>query len=137
MSSINVLTLVGNLTRDPELKFVGANNTALATTGIACNRKFKDKEEVMFIDLTFFGGLAEIVNEYLVKGSQIAVQGYLKLETWETDGQRRSKHTMVVENMQMLGKKPESDKPATTKSKSSGKTKSEETVPSSEESIPF
>lgn len=135
MSSINVLTLVGNLTRDPELKFVGANNTALATTGIACNHKFKEKEEVMFIDLTFFGGLAEVVNEYLTKGSQVAVQGRLKLETWETDGEKRSKHVMIVENMQMLGKKPEGEKASTTKTNKSKKT---ETVPATTgEEIPF
>jgi single-strand DNA-binding protein len=105
MSSINSIVLVGNLTRDPEVKYVGSNNTAVASSGIAVNRKYGEKEEVTFVDLTFFGKLAEIAGEYLTKGAQVAVQGRLKQESWETDGQKRSKHVVVVENMQMVGSK--------------------------------
>lgn len=105
MSSINNVVLVGNTTRDSEVKYVGTNSTAVVNTSLALNRKYKDQEEVTFVDVVFFGKLAEIVGEYVVKGSQIAVTGRLKQETWETEGQKRSKLVVVAENMQMLGSK--------------------------------
>lgn len=110
---MNKVFLVGNITRDIELRHT-ASGTAVATTGIACSKKFKKQdgsqaEEVMFIDLTFFKRSAEIANQYLAKGSKIAVEGSLKLDTWEdkSGGGKRSKHSVTVEAMEMLSPKGE------------------------------
>ena len=103
----NKLILVGNLTREIELRNTPAG-LAIANTGIATNKKFKnqmgeEKEEVMFIDITFFGRTAEVANQYLKKGSQVLVDGRLKLDQWtDANGQKRSKHSLVVESMKML-----------------------------------
>ena len=109
----NRVVLVGNLTRDIELRYL-PSGTAVATTGIATNRKFKtangeQKDEVMFIDITFFGRSAEIANQYLRKGSKVLVEGRLILEQWiDQMGQKRSKHSIRVDNMQMLDSKADS-----------------------------
>ena len=102
----NKIILVGNLTRDIELRYSQAG-LGIATTGIATNRKFtsngEKKEEVMFVDITFFSRSAEIANQYLRKGSKILVEGRLKLDQWvDQNGQKRSKHSVIVETMQML-----------------------------------
>jgi len=108
----NKVILAGNLTRDIEVKFT-PSNLAIGSTGIATNRKFKNqmgesKEEVMFLDITFFGRTAEIANQYLKKGSKVLVDGRLKLDQWtDANGQKRSKHSLVVESMKMLGGKDE------------------------------
>ena len=105
----NKVILVGNLTRDVEIRYT-QSGSAIGKTGIATNRKFKSqageqKEEVMFIDLTFFGRTAEIANQYLHKGSKVLVDGRLTLEQWTAqDGSKRSKHSITVENLQMLPK---------------------------------
>jgi len=110
----NKVILVGNLTRDIEVKFT-ASNLAIGSTGIATNRKFKnqmgeEKEEVMFLDITFFGRTAEIANQYLKRGSKVLVEGRLKLDQWtDQSGQKRSKHSLVVESMKMLGGKNEEE----------------------------
>ena len=103
----NRVILVGNLTRDIELRYL-PSGSAVGKTGIATNRRFKaangePREEVMFIDLTFFGRTAEIANQYLRKGSKVLVEGRLVLEQWTAqDGTKRSRHSITVENMQML-----------------------------------
>ncbi|MEA3522043.1 MAG: single-stranded DNA-binding protein [Campylobacterota bacterium] len=102
----NKVVLVGNLTRDIELRYI-QSGTAIANTAIATSRKFtsngEKKEEVMFIDITFFGRSGEIANQYLRKGSKILVEGRLKFDQWvDQNGQKRSKHSINVENMQML-----------------------------------
>jgi len=108
----NKIILVGNLTRDIEIRYT-ASNLTIGSTGIATNKKFKnqmgeEKEEVMFIDITFFGRTAEIANQYLKKGSKILVDGRLKLDQWtDTSGKKRSKHSLVVESMKMLGGREE------------------------------
>jgi single-strand DNA-binding protein len=108
----NKVILVGNLTRDIEVRF-SASNLAIGSTGIATNRKFKtqtgeEKEEILFLDITFFGRTAEIANQYLKKGSKILVEGRLKLDQWtDQSGQKRSKHSLVVESMKMLGGREE------------------------------
>ncbi len=104
MASINNVVLVGNVTRDPEIKY-SQSGTAVCGVGLAMNRKYGEKEEVTFVDVTFFGKLAEIMGEHVVKGQQIGVTGRLKQETWETDGQKRSRLVVIAENMQMLGGK--------------------------------
>ncbi len=106
----NKIILAGNLTRDVEIKYT-SGGTAIATVGIASNRKFKSqtgeqKEEVLFVDVTFFGRQAEIVNQYLRKGSRILVDGRLKLDQWTAqDGSKRSKHSITAESMTMLDTK--------------------------------
>ena len=106
----NKITLMGNLTRDIELRY-SQSGSAIGSTGLAVNRKWKtntgeQKEEVMFIDITFFGRTAEIANQYLRKGRQVLVDGRLSLEQWTAqDGTKRSKHAVIVESLQMIGGK--------------------------------
>jgi len=108
----NKIVLIGNLTRDVEVRY-SAGNLAIGNTGIAVNRKFKSKtgeskEEVLFIDLSFFGRTAEIANQYLRKGSKVLVEGRLKLDQWtDKSGAKRSRHSVMVENLQMLDSKQE------------------------------
>jgi single-strand DNA-binding protein len=103
----NKVILVGNLTRDIELRYT-QGGMAIAKTGIATNRKFKKQsgemvDETMFIDITFFGRSGEIANQYLRKGSKVLVEGRLMLEQWtDQNGQKRSKHSVNVEEMKML-----------------------------------
>ena len=108
----NKIILAGNLTRDIEIRYT-QSGSAIGNTGIATSRKFKSatgeqKEEVLFVDLTFFGRTAEIANQYLRKGSKVLVDGRLKLDQWTAqDGSKRSKHSITVESLQMLGSKDE------------------------------
>ena len=109
----NKVILVGNLTRDIELRYL-PSGAAVGKVGIATNRKFKSstgemKDETMFIDLTFFGRTAEVANQYLRRGSKVLVEGRLILEQWVAqDGTKRSKHSVTVESMQMLDSKSDS-----------------------------
>ena len=107
----NKVILVGNLTRDIELRY-SQSGTGIAKTAIATSRKFtsngEKKEEVCFVDITFFGRSAEVANQYLRKGSKILVEGRLSFEQWvDQNGQKRSKHSVIVETMQMLDSKGE------------------------------
>ena len=103
----NKVILTGNLSKDITLK--SNSNITIANTTIAVNRKFKNQngdtsEEVLFIDITFFGRQAQIANQYLNKGSKVLIEGRLKYDTWQDqNGQNRSKHSVVVESMEMLG----------------------------------
>jgi single-strand DNA-binding protein len=112
----NKVILVGNLTRDVEMKY-SQGGMAIVNTAIATSRKFKSntgeqKEEVCFVDLTFFGRSAEIANQYLRKGSKILVEGKLVFDQWtDQNGQKRSKHGVTVDVMQMLGSKDNSEYP--------------------------
>ncbi len=112
----NKVVLVGNLTRDIEIRY-SQSGSAIGNVGIATSRKFKSqtgeqKEEVMFIDLTFFGRTAEIANQYLRKGSKVLVDGRLVFQQWTAqDGSKRSKHAVTVENLQMLDSKADSQNP--------------------------
>lgn len=105
----NKVILVGNLTRDIELRY-SQSGMGIANTAIATSRKFtsngEKKEEVCFVDITFFARSAEIANQYLRKGSKILVEGRLNFDQWvDQNGQKRSKHSIVVETMQMLDSK--------------------------------
>ncbi|MGX3010016.1 single-stranded DNA-binding protein [Helicobacter sp. 23-1044] len=110
----NKIIIVGNLTRDVELKYL-QSGSAVATIGLASNRKYKKQdgdwaEETCFVDVSLFGRTAEVANQYLKKGSQVLIEGRLKLDTWnDANGQKRSKHTITAESMQMLGKKDGGD----------------------------
>ena len=108
MASYNRVILVGNLTRDPELRYV-ASGTAVTDIGLAVNDRRKNAngewiDETTFIDVTLWARQAEVASEYLSKGSSVLIEGRLKLDSWETnDGQKRSKLRVVGERMQMLG----------------------------------
>ncbi|MCD6433038.1 MAG: single-stranded DNA-binding protein [Sulfurimonas sp.] len=111
----NKIILLGNLTRDIELKY-SQGGMAIASTAIATSRKFKvngeQREEVCFVDITFFGRSAEVANQYLRKGSKILVEGRLKLDQWtDQNGQKRSKHGVVVETMKMLDSRDDTQPP--------------------------
>lgn len=108
MASFNKVILMGNLTRDPELRYT-PGGTAVADVGIAVNDRRKNPQgewidETTFVDVTLWGRTAEVANEYLTKGSPVLIDGRLKLDTWEnSDGQKRSKLKVVCERMQMIG----------------------------------
>ncbi len=109
MASFNKVILMGNLTRDPQLKYL-PSQTAVVEFGLACNRRFKtqageDKEEVTFVDCTAFGRTGEVINQYFTKGKPIFIEGRLKYDQWDdkTSGAKRSKLSVVVENFQFVG----------------------------------
>jgi single-strand DNA-binding protein len=107
MASFNRVILLGNLTRDVELKHL-PSGMSVAEIGLAVNDRRKDQsgnwvEETTFVDVTLWGRTAEVAAEYLSKGSPILVEGRLKLDQWEKDGQKRSKLRVVCERMQMVG----------------------------------
>lgn len=109
MASYNRVVLVGNLTRDPELRYI-PSGTAVTEVGLAVNDRRKNAagewiDETTFIDITLWGRQAEIASEYLGKGSSVLIEGRLKLDTWEKDGKKNSKLRVVGERMQMLGAK--------------------------------
>ena len=110
----NKVVLVGHLTRDVEIKYT-QSGLSIANTAIAANKRFKSqdgeqKEEVMFIDITFFGRSAEVARQYLRKGSKILVEGRIKFDQWtDQHGTKRSKHSISVESMQMLDSKKDSE----------------------------
>jgi len=109
MASFNKVILMGNLTRDPQLRYTPSQQ-AVCDFSLAVNRKWKspdgqDREEVSFIDCTAWGRTAEVINQYCTKGKPLMVEGRLKQDTWDdkTTGQKRSKLNVVVETMQLLG----------------------------------
>lgn len=106
MASFNNVTLLGNLTRDPELRFA-PNGTPIANFGLAVNRRFtqngEQREEVCYVDIVSFGRTAENVAEYLQKGNLAMIDGRLQWRSWETaEGQKRSKHEVVANNVQFM-----------------------------------
>ncbi|GIW93194.1 MAG: single-stranded DNA-binding protein [Pirellulaceae bacterium] len=108
MASFNRVILVGNLTRDVELRYT-PQGTPVTEVGLAVNDRRRNQqgewvEETTFVDVTLWGRQAEVAKEYLGKGSPVLIEGRLKLDTWETDGQRRSKLRVVADRMQMLGR---------------------------------
>ena len=110
---MNKIIMIGHLTRDIELRYT-QSQMAIGKTAIAVTRKYtlngEKREETCFIDITFFGKQAEIANQYLGKGSKLAVEGYLKFDQWtDNNGQNRSKHSIAVESMEMLGEPKQSN----------------------------
>jgi single-strand DNA-binding protein len=109
MAALNKVMLMGNLTRDPQLKFL-PSQTQVCEFGLATSRKFKtatgeEREEVLFVDITAFGRTAEVINQYFTKGKPIFIEGRLKLDQWEdkNGGGKRSKLSVVCENFQFIG----------------------------------
>ncbi len=112
MASFNKVLLLGNLTRDPEVRYT-PKGSAVADLGIAVNRQYtletgEKREEVTFVDVTFWGRTAEVAGEYLKKGRPVFIEGRLQLDTWDDkqSGQKRSKLKVIGETMQMLGTRP-------------------------------
>src|SRR5215470_5314415 len=109
MASYNRVILVGNLTRDPELRYI-PSGTAVTEIGLAVNDRRKNAagewvDETTFVDVTLWSRTAEIASEYLNKGSSVMIEGRLKLDTWEKDGKKNSKLRVVGEKLVMLGGK--------------------------------
>ncbi|MEP6809686.1 MAG: single-stranded DNA-binding protein [Chthoniobacterales bacterium] len=113
MANFNKVILLGNLTRDPEVRYT-PKGTAVAEVGLAINRFIpasdggEKREETTFVDVTLWGRTAEIAGEYLKKGRPVLIEGRLQLDSWDdkTSGQKRSKLKVVGESMQLLGGKP-------------------------------
>jgi len=107
-ASYNRVILLGNLTRDPEIRYT-PSGTAVTDVGLAVNDRRKNSEgqwvdETTYVDVTLWGRTAEVAGEYLSKGSPVLIEGRLKLDSWETgDGQKRNKLRVVCERMQMVG----------------------------------
>ena len=115
MANFNRVILLGRLTRDVEIKYT-PSGLAVTEVGLAVSDRRKNQagewiEETVFVDVTLWGRQAEVASEYLSKGSPILVEGRLKLDTWETDGQKRSKLRVVGERMQMVGSRGDSGSP--------------------------
>ncbi len=106
MASLNKVILLGNLTRDPELRYT-PNGTPVSSFGMAINRRYRQgedwRDEVCYVDIVTFGRQAETVGEYLSKGNLAMIEGRLQWRSWETkDGQKRSKHEVVANNVQFM-----------------------------------
>jgi single-strand DNA-binding protein len=107
MASYNRVILVGNLTRDVELKYT-ASGLAVTEIGMAINDRRKTAsgewvDDTIFVDVTLWTRNAEVASEYLSKGSPLLIEGKLRLDTWEAEGKKRSKLRVTGERMQMLG----------------------------------
>ena len=113
-ASMNKSFLMGNLTRDIELRHT-PQGTAVCDIGLAVNERRKSGDEwvdeTTFVDVTLWGRNAEVADEYTRKGSSVMIEGRLKLETWEHEGQKRSKLKVVADRLQLLGGKPVEAKP--------------------------
>lgn len=115
MSSFNKVILMGNLTRDPEVRYT-PKGTSVAELGLAVNRTWKNdagqkQEEVTFVDVTLWGRTAEIAGEYLRKGRPVFIEGRLSLDSWDDkqSGQKRTKLKVVGEALQLIGGKPQQE----------------------------
>lgn len=151
MASYNKVILVGNLTRDPELRYT-SKGIAIAKIGLAVNRSWRDtasgelKEEVTFVDVDAFGKQAETLGQYMKKGSPLLVEGRLRLDTWEDKqtNQKRSKLGVVLESFQFLdskssreggGTEPARSRPAAPPPAAPTAPEAEENTP--EDDVPF
>ncbi|RLD93771.1 MAG: single-stranded DNA-binding protein [Aquificota bacterium] len=104
--NINRVILAGNLTRDPDVRYL-PSGTPVTSFRLAVNRRFKGKsgdvDETCFIDVKVYGKQAESCGEFLSKGRNVLVEGYLRLEQWDSEGGKRSKHVVVADRVQFLG----------------------------------
>ena len=138
MASFNKVVLVGNLTRDPELKTL-PSGSQVARLGLAVNNSYKSKdgnviEDKLFIDADIFGKQAEAVDQYMSKGSSVLVEGRLRYHTWESqDGTKRSRHDILAQRVVFMGSKSNGSN-TTTNSKPVDQNDAE---PVEEDDIPF
>lgn len=143
MSNFNMVVLMGNLTRDPELRFT-PKGAAIAKFGLAINRNWtsdggEKKEEVCFIDCDAFGRTAENLAQYCKKGATVHVQGRLKLDTWDdkATGQKRSKLAVVAESIQFVGGKAQAKEPSTEATQSRRDVAQDAPPPNPCDDVPF
>lgn len=130
MGFLNKIVLLGNVTRNPEVRYVPGRDLPVAKFGLAVNRKTRDREETCFVDIVTFGKTAEMCGEYVTKGMPLLVEGRLSYNTWEQEGQKRSKHEVVAENIQFVSRRDERN--------DSGSSYSEPSMDSiDEDDIPF
>jgi single-strand DNA-binding protein len=120
MANLNRVLLIGNLTRDPEIRYT-PKGTAVADLGLAISRVLNTeegerREEVTYVDVVLWARLAEIADQYLKKGRPVFIEGRLQLDTWDDKqtGQKRSRLRVVAENMQLLGSRSDSEAAAST-----------------------
>jgi single-strand DNA-binding protein len=114
MANLNKVLLLGNVTRDPEVRYT-PKGSAVCDLGVAVNRAYttdsgEKREEVTFVDVTLWGRTAEVASEYLKKGRPVFIEGRLQMDTWDDKqtGQKRTRLRVVAENMQLLGGRPPS-----------------------------
>jgi len=153
MASFNKVILLGNLTRDPEVRYT-PKGSAVCDLGIAVNRVYtteggEKREEVTFVDVVLWARLAEIAGEYLKKGRPIFIEGRLQMDTWDDKqtGQKRTKLRVVGESMQLLGSRPGGtdaaaetageNQPMSARGKTSAPPKPPEKAEPDEDEIPF
>lgn len=113
MASFNKVILMGNLTRDPELR-VTAGGLSICKIGLAVNRVFTTKdgerrEEVTYVDIDAFGKQAEVISKYMRKGRPLFVEGRLKFDQWESEGQKRSKLGVILDKFEFIGGRDDND----------------------------
>src|SRR6266849_10546756 len=118
MANLNRVLLLGNVTRDPEVRYT-PKGSAVCDLGIAVNRAYttdsgEKREEVTFVDVTLWGRTAEVASEYLKKGRPVFIEGRLQLDTWDDKqtGQKRSRLRVIAESMQLLGARDNGDRSA-------------------------
>src|SRR5579864_4438798 len=147
MASFNKVILLGNLTRDPEVRYT-PKGSAVCDLGIAVNRSYtldsgEKREETTFVDVVLWSRLAEIAGEYLKKGRPVFIEGRLQLDTWDDkqSGQKRSKLRVIGETMQLLGRPPGTGGGSEGSESRPGKTtpppKAAETAEADDDEIPF
>lgn len=143
MASFNKVILVGNLTRDPELRVTGTG-LSICKIGLAVNRSYtskdgESKDETTYVDVDAFGKQAEILGKYMQKGRPLMVEGRLKLDQWESnEGQKRSKLGVVLESFQFLGGRDDSAPRSTSASESNTQATSNDTQEESfDGDVPF
>jgi single-strand DNA-binding protein len=112
MANLNKVLLLGNVTRDPEVRYT-PKGSAVCDLGVAVNRAYttdsgEKREEVTFVDVTLWGRTAEVASEYLKKGRPVFIEGRLQMDTWDDKqtGQKRTRLRVVADNMQLLGGRP-------------------------------
>ena len=130
MANYNKVILVGNLTRDPQMSYL-PSQTPVVEIGLAVNRRWRgqdgqQREETCFVDCRAYGKQAETLNQYMRKGQPILIEGRLQLDTWEgKDGQKRSKHRVIIERFQFLGAPAPHPAPAPSKEPAPQETEAE------------
>ena len=124
MSDQNSFHFIGRLTRPAELKYIGQNNTACATFSLAVNRwnRAKEQEDVSYFDFSFYGQAAANIIKYMEKGKQLSVKGFCKQDRWEKDGEKHSKISFIVTEVQFLGGNKNSSEEAHNESRAGGET---------------
>jgi single-strand DNA-binding protein len=145
MANLNKVLLLGNVTRDPEVRYT-PKGSAVCDLGIAVNRAYttdsgEKREEVTFVDVTLWGRTAEVASEYLKKGRPVFIEGRLQMDTWDDKqtGQKRTRLRVVAENMQLLGGRPSggASEPSGESRQSSAPPKKSAAPEPDEDEIPF